>query len=269
MSKLSEYDIGRTVGEGAYGIVHLARKRTQPRVRLVLKCLAREKRQSYTQEVAAYTLLQATTLGHPHIVRFFEGFETPSRLILVLEYVAGGDLHTYCQAHTMVVEQIRHTLKQVLEAVQFCHTQGLIVTDLKSENVLLVDTTPFFFTIKLCDFGMSKTTSENEGVYGTLDYVAPETLLTFQHTFSTDAWQTGILGYEMFTNMCPFEAEGTHATEQRILKDPVTFPATIPATAQDLLQALLRKTPTERLTIMDALQHPFWLEQEVDSSVSG
>jgi serine/threonine protein kinase len=77
-------------------------------------------------------------LNHPHIVRMYEVIDTPKELFLVLEYAPGGEIFDYLVAHGRMKEkEARKHFRQIVSAVDYCHSLNVIHRDLKAENLLL------------------------------------------------------------------------------------------------------------------------------------
>uniref|UniRef100_A0A183BK83 non-specific serine/threonine protein kinase n=1 Tax=Globodera pallida TaxID=36090 RepID=A0A183BK83_GLOPA len=158
------------------------------------------------------------TLSHPNIVKCFYSFEELSRfsgvkyLVLVLEYVNGGDLETWLKRktndHRMLVPEVEiwGVFTQIADAVQYIHTKRIIHRDLKPPNVLLTVED----TVKLTDFGLSRqhnAESRVQTVCGTPYYMSPERILEETYTTKSDVWSLGCILYEMATLRSPFFGE--------------------------------------------------------------
>ena len=163
--------------------------------------------------------------AHPHIVRFREIFLTPRYLAIAMEYAAGGDLFEYTLRHNGHISenQARHIFQQLMSAVAFCHSVGVVNRDIKLENALLLDTgaNP---VLKLCDFGYSKNEqldSACKTAAGTPEYVAPEMVLT-QGNYNgkaSDVWSCGIFLYVVLNGAYPFHTEpGDKLAIKRMVK---------------------------------------------------
>ena len=107
-------------------------------------------------------------------------------------------------------------------------------------------------------------------VSGTLDYLSPEMVQGKEHTQAVDIWSIGVLLYEFLVGVPPFEAEGHQATYRRIQKVDIQWPTDalgddiIADDAKDLIQKLLRVTPSERLPLVDIFEHP-WIKRLVSA----
>ncbi|KNE66793.1 AGC/AKT protein kinase [Allomyces macrogynus ATCC 38327] len=139
-------------------------------------------------------------------------------------------------------------LAEIVLAVQYLHSKGVVYRDLKLENVLLDEEGH----VKITDFGLCKegigeniTTST---FCGTPEYLAPEILEEENYGKSVDWWACGIVLYEMLVGRPPFGTpESVEKLFQAILHQPIHYPSTLSAPAKSLLQGLLTRDATRRL----------------------
>ncbi|KAL7075350.1 hypothetical protein ACQ4LE_005280 [Meloidogyne hapla] len=159
------------------------------------------------------------TLDHPNIVKCYRSFEEISRftqnryLVLVLEYIDGGDLQTYIQDHAIAnscllpENEIWYIFGQIAAAVSYIHSKRIIHRDLKPPNVLLKNKG----IVKLADFGLSRLNlavgCQAQTVCGTPYYMSPERIIEQPYTFASDVWSLGCILYEMAALKSPFYGE--------------------------------------------------------------
>lgn len=123
------------------------------------------------------------------------------------------------------------------------------------------------FQIKLIDFGCSKVLTRKhykyEDVIGTCHYMSPEVALN-KYNEKCDLWSCGVIMYVLLTGYFPFAGESDKEIEENILN--YNFSMDIPefesvsAQAKDLVKKLLTYDPNERISAMEALNHPFFTE---------
>merc|ERR1712093_751482 len=96
------------------------------------------------------------SLRHKHLVNLFEIYETRSRLWLVMEIVAGGELHDYIVSKTDYNERFAAScMRQCMLAIHYMHSHGVIHRDLKPQNILLTEKSDSA-VVKLADFGLCR-----------------------------------------------------------------------------------------------------------------
>lgn len=99
-------------------------------------------------------------INHQNVINFYEVFETPKSLMIVLEYAGGGDILNLLKLKKRFTEnEARSIFNQIVMGVQACHNNKIIHRDIKLDNILICS---FTKTIKICDFGVSKLVRNND-----------------------------------------------------------------------------------------------------------
>ena len=118
---------------------------------------------------------------------------------------------------------------------------------------------------KLVDFGLSKMIGPNEKAsepFGTVGYVAPEVLKRQPYSFSCDVWSIGCIVYALIAGSLPFDSNDERETKRMTMEEPLVFVEdvwrTTSSSCRDLLKKFLIKDQHSRITLDDALQHPFF-----------
>lgn len=180
---------------------------------------------------------------------------------MVLEYVEGGELFELLRRSQRFPSQVaRFYASQVVLAIEYLHTKGIIYRDLKPENILLDK----YGYIKMVDFGFSKEVDDITWTScGTPEYIAPELITSKPYNTSVDWWCLGVLIFEMLTGHTPFFAETIMKTYRNILQREIQYPSFLEPLAIDLLQRLITRDVSLRLgnTIAgarDVKAHPWF-----------
>jgi serine/threonine-protein kinase SRK2 len=119
-------------------------------------------------------------LDHPHIIKFNQVFLTRNYLGIAMEFAAGGDLFDRVRAKGKLSEhEARWFFQQLICAVDYMHSKGVVNRDIKLENSLLTDHRKPM--LKVCDFGYSKNENKDslpKSMVGTSSYFAPEVVMS-------------------------------------------------------------------------------------------
>ena len=142
----------------------------------------------------------------------------------------------------------------------YCHSRGVVHRDLKLENVLFKNTSKDDYFVKVVDFGIAGVAKDKVDS-GTLAYMAPEVLDKggAQTSPAIDVWAIGVMFYTMIYGELPFYADDEKNLIKKIINDQPRFKKTAPITplGKEVLQAMLKKDPTERIELIDFVQSEY------------
>ncbi|XP_026315522.1 calcium/calmodulin-dependent protein kinase type 1 [Hyposmocoma kahamanoa] len=209
--------------------------------------------------------------SHPNIVQLLETYEDKSKVYLVMELVTGGELFDRIVEKGSYTERdASNLIRQVLEAVDYMHTQGVVHRDLKPENLLYYSADEDS-KIMISDFGLSKI--EDSGIMatacGTPGYVAPEVLAQKPYGKAVDVWSIGVISYILLCGYPPFYDENDANLFAQILKGDFEFDSPywddISDSAKDFIRHLMCVDVDKRYTCKQALAHP-WISGNAASS---
>nr|CAB3264287.1 serine/threonine-protein kinase Nek2 [Phallusia mammillata] len=270
-SKLSDYDILYQIGSGSYGKCLKVRRRSDSKI-LVWKdmdygSMTEPEKQQLVSEV---NLLRE--LKHRFIVRYHDRIidRSKSRLYLIMEYCAGGDLASLITKYRkerrfMEEEFILKIFVQLILALQSCHgqrqksgNQGKILhRDLKPANVFLDEN----HNVKLGDFGLARVlhhdTSFAKTFVGTPYYMSPEQMSKAHYNEKSDLWSLGCLVYELCALVPPFTAPNQRLLAVKIKEGRFRrIPSKYSDELHNCISSMLRLTSTARPSLEDLLQLP-------------
>ncbi|CAG8503063.1 10124_t:CDS:10, partial [Dentiscutata erythropus] len=266
---VNDFEFGKTLGEGSYSTVVSAIDRTSRR-EYAIKIL--EKKHIIKEKKVKYVNIEKNTLNkmnHPGIVRLYYTFQDQNSLYFVLDHAKNGELLTFIKKlGSFDLNCTRFYAAQIVSAIEYMHSQGVIHRDLKPENILLDEN----MHIKVTDFGTAKMLESTEdgeddranSFVGTAEYVSPELLKEKSACKSSDFWALGCIIYQLIAGRPPFKGNNEYMTFQRIVNLEYTFPEGFPPVAKDLVQKLLVLNPSERLGsggkagIAKLKKHPFF-----------
>lgn len=258
--KLSDFEIGKKLGNGKFGRVYLAREKKSKYI-VALKVLRKDELiQSKVEHQLRREIEIQGRLRNKHILRLYGYFHDAKRIYLILEYAPKGELYGYIVDDAPFSEKrSAEYVKQLATALIYIHSNNVIHRDLKPENLLV----GYHGELKIADFGWSvhAPSSRRKTFCGTLDYLPPEIIANLPHNELVDVWSLGILLFEFLTGEPPFVTEGSNEnTYQRIRNLDIKYPSTMSYGAKDLIQKLLRIQPNDRISLKNVLQHP-WIKQ--------
>lgn len=216
---LNEKDL-QLLGFGQYSQVFLVEKDGK-------KCACKKserKKDSRTHYDNLYSEVQLLQeMNHKNIIKLEGKWRTENYYYIMVEYCNQGDLKQFLKKHKRLPEnEAKMIARQLVEAVDYCHSRRIIHRDIKPANILahieedelgnregkntLLNSA---FTIKLADFGFARKLEENEYLqqfYGTLSYMAPEVIAKNSYSFKADVWSIGATLFELLTGSLPFSA---------------------------------------------------------------
>jgi serine/threonine protein kinase len=238
---LNNFHIEKVLGRGAFGKVFLVTKKDTGHV-YAMKSLRKDMIEQRNQKV--HTKTEREILGEVNcefIVQLRFAFQTPDKLYMVMDFINGGELFFHLRRCTKFTEdRARFYAAEILEALEYLHSQGIIYRDLKPENVLL----DCDGHLKLTDFGLSKKFFTGEikaySFCGTPEYLAPEILKGMGHNQAVDFWSFGALVYEMLAGSPPFYSRNRDIMFRNMLTKPVEMKSYFSQESIDLIRELLQ-----------------------------
>lgn len=262
-----EVDFERSgiLGDGSFSICRRCIERATGKAYAV-KIISRKV--DSTREI---NLLRACQ-GHPNIVNLHQVYHDEAHTYLVLELLEGGELLQRIRRQNRFTEtEASRIMRQLVSAVNFMHSHGVVHRDLKPENLLFTDNGADA-TIKVVDFGFAQLKKEGDSLHTpcyTLHYAAPEVLHNSARGYdeNCDLWSLGVILYTMLSGRAPFLArsrdDSSAAIMARIKEGDFSFGAgawdSVSQEAKLLTKGLLTVEPLQRLRMSD-LQTNSWLQ---------
>ncbi|XP_052854895.1 calcium/calmodulin-dependent protein kinase type 1 isoform X2 [Drosophila gunungcola] len=265
-----KYNLHGLLGTGAFSEVRLAESKDTPgdhfAVKIIDKKALKGKEESLENEIRVLR-----RLTHPNIVQLLETYEDKSKVYLVMELVTGGELFDrIVEKGSYTEKDASHLIRQILEAVDYMHEQGVVHRDLKPENLLYYSPDDDS-KIMISDFGLSKM--EDSGIMatacGTPGYVAPEVLAQKPYGKAVDVWSIGVISYILLCGYPPFYDENDANLFAQILKGEFEFDSPywdeISESAKHFIKNLMCVAVEKRYTCKQALAHA-WISGNEASS---
>ena len=257
---IGPYQVVRLLGAGGMGMVYLAKRADQQFDQQVAIKLGRHRLVDPDTVLRLRNERQILAdLDHPNIARLFDGGTTDDGVpYLVMEYIDGIRVDTYCDVHRLDLSQRLDIFRTICSAVHYAHQNLVIHRDIKATNILVAaDGTP-----KLLDFGIAKLIDSagsvtdgltREGaVIMTPTNAAPEQLLGAAVTTATDVYALGLLLYRLLSGYPAFETDGLTPTEfaRAVCQQDVVRPS---ARVQQARRSLSYRSDEQGLQALEAL----------------
>lgn len=258
-NKLGNYIIKQTIGKGTFSKVKLGiNKNTNKKVAIKIleksKIVEKDDLERIVREMSIIT-----ELDHQNVIRVFEMYETSENFLIIMEYCEGGELFNYIVDHQRLSEEeAAYFFYQLINGIEYIHSQKIVHRDLKPENLLLDNKN----VLKIIDFGLS---NYYNGTYlstpcGSPCYASPEMVGGNTYNgFNIDIWSTGIILFAMMCGYLPFEDPDNEVLFKKILECKLHYPSHLSPLAKDIIKKILVTDPEKRIKIEEIKQHKFYL----------
>ena len=192
-----------------------------------------------------------SNLHHSFIVNMHFAFQDFYNLYLVMDLLTGGDLR-YHIAHkrTFSETQTKFIIANMLLALEYIHNKNIIHRDIKPENLVLESNG----YVRITDFGVAKINEEDNSseTSGTPGYMAPEVILVQNHSFPSDFFALGVIGYEFMLGYRPYLGRGRKEIKQLIISKQAKLkldeiPDDWSHDSMDFINQLLQRKAKKRL----------------------
>jgi len=267
-----KYILEEAIGTGSFGTVYKATSKNEGRSRAV-KILKKDNATDLHLEGMRDEIHALLNVDHPHIIKLIRYYEDTSNFYLIFEMCSGPDLFDVIveanesQERRMSEYDAAVALRHMLKALKYCHSKFMGHYDVKPENFMYK--TPERESLLMIDMGNAGGfASESNVLKGTYEYMAPEVYQGFYGPES-DVFSCGIVLFTMLTGV-PFFPSETHllakdnaggqlAKKGKYVHDKLKWASEqgISPEARNLLKQMLLPDRHMRITVTEALQHPF------------
>ena len=261
--KPGDFDILSELGDGNFSKIYKAALKTDPSkvyAIKVIELMTVERMQRRHRNINNEIHMEKRVLNkldHPSIVTLYATFRDYGSLYYQMEYLEGGELFERLHERHGGIDYAvglhqslaRAIMAQAINALEYMHRRGIVHRDIKPENMVLTASGH----LKFVDFGTAKdlvqTDLNGPEFVGTPDYMSPLAVSSKSCGPDSDLWALGVVMYQMVTGFTPFGGASPYMSFLRIKRALVRVPQWASPETQSLLQTLLTKNATDRLSL--------------------
>uniref|UniRef100_A0A8C9UN52 BR serine/threonine kinase 1 n=1 Tax=Spermophilus dauricus TaxID=99837 RepID=A0A8C9UN52_SPEDA len=191
------------------------------------------------REIAILKLIE-----HPHVLKLHDVYENKKYLYLVLEHVSGGELFDYLvKKGRLTPKEARKFFRQIVSALDFCHSYSICHRDLKPENLLLDEKN----NIRIADFGMASLQVGDSLLETSWDRAQPFSFQGEKYDGRrADMWSCGVILFALLVGALPFDDDNLRQLLEKVKRGVFHMPHFIPPDCQSLLRGMIEVEPEKR-----------------------
>ena len=205
-------------------------------------------------------------LDHPNIIKYDHFFEDDNNIYILSELVSIICFNDYLQKENNVGNiEIKNYILKLVKGLQYLHNNKILHRNLTLNNIYLTNNKE----LKIGDFDLAvKLNFEGEkrkSIKGTPLYMAPELLHEKEYSYEIDIWSLGIIIYAILIGKTPFETNNFSELLEKVKRMDYSFPKNknIDNDAKDLINKILVKDPSKRLTLDQIVEHKFFKKDQL------
>lgn len=253
-----KYEMGKLLGQGTFAKVYYGKNLVTDEC-VAIKVIKKDEviRSERMMEQIKREISVMRLVRHPNMAELKEVMATKSKIYIIMEYVRGGELFAKVARGRLKEDAAKKYFQQLISAVDFCHSRGVIHRDLKPENLLLDENED----LKISDFGLSALYEHRckDGLLhtqcGTPAYIAPEVLKTKGYDGAkADLWSCGVILYVLLAGFLPFQDENLSTMYKKIFRADYEFPPWFSTDTKRIVSKLLVADPGRRIGIQGIMR---------------
>ena len=263
---LSNYEIGRTLGKGAYAIVKVCTNKIT-KEKYAVKIYEKSKLNDGSKKKCVSREIEILKrINHNNIAKLYDVITTDKQILILQELVIGISLREYYNNEIRNQKGIsehksnifKKIFKQIFDAMNYIHKKNIAHRDIKLENILMTKN----YEIKIIDFGFGMYNPENKlqnFFCGTPNYMAPE--IAFKRPYNgqkADLWSLGVLVYKLFCADFPFKGKNEKELYKSIERGKFRVANYTPEYAKKIIVGMIVLNPNKRMSCESVLKSE-WL----------
>ena len=259
-AEIKNYEFKKTLGEGNFAKVKLSIfKPTNEE--FAIKIINKNKLKQKMKNTMFRETEIISYLKHPNIITVYQMLEDEENFYIIMENCKRGELFDYIVEHQNLSEnEAAMFFYQLINGVEYIHSQNIVHRDLKPENLLLTEN----YIIKIIDFGLSHPFDGSvllKTKCGSPSYAAPEIITCKEYDgFKTDVWCCGVILYAMLCGFLPFEGENDTELFKNIVECDPEIPRQLSKESKQLIRKIFTPNPLKRITIPEIKTTDFYLK---------
>ena len=268
-NKLSDFEIGHTLGKGAYAVVKACKNKITGE-KFAMKIYEKSKLNDNSKKRCVYREIEILKrINHENVAKLYDVITTDKKILLLQELVSGISLREYYNNEIRNQKGIsehkakifKKIFKQIFDAMNYIHKRNIAHRDVKLENILMTKN----YEIKIIDFGFGMYNPDNKPqsfFCGTPNYMAPEIVLKKPYNGQmADLWSLGVLVYKLFCADFPFKGKNEKDLYKSIQKGKFRIASYTPDYARKIIVSMIDLNPRKRLSCEDVLKSE-WFKGE-------
>ena len=276
--------LSKCLGKGAFGEVYLTQKKGSKELYATKRLDRAISEQPEHLRLLSNEINLLKKIHHPNCVSLIDLKKTKSHCYLVMEFCNGGDLtgclkkYKAAYRRPFTEEIVQYIMRQVVNGLNFLHSNKIIHRDLKLDNILLNYNSEndknslniMKAVAKITDFGFATRLKSSKSnltytVLGTPAYMDPQLLNNMQsktpnkigYDEKADIWSLGCLCYEMLVGHVAFSGTSMQELNQKVKQGNYSLPTNISEEVFSFINGMLQKDPNKRLSTHELLKHNF------------